>query len=41
MVEVPNDLAVEQDSRAGRAVLDPLQWDKAMVAGLDAKAIAV
>ncbi|MHB8275551.1 MAG: replication initiator, partial [Dermatophilaceae bacterium] len=34
MVEVPNDVAVVQDSRAGRAVLDPLDWDKAMVAGL-------
>jgi hypothetical protein len=34
MVEVPNDIAVAQDSRAGRAVLDPLDWDKAMVAGL-------
>ena len=34
MVEVPNDVGVVQDSRAGRAVLDPLEWDKAMVAGL-------
>lgn len=34
MVEVPNDVAVAQDSRAGQAVLDPLDWDKAMVAGL-------
>jgi hypothetical protein len=34
MVEVPNDVAVAQDSRADRAVLDPLDWDKAMVAGL-------
>ena len=34
MVEVPNDVAVAQDSRARRAVLDPLDWDKAMVAGL-------
>ena len=34
MVEVPNDVAVAQDSPARRAVLDPLDWDKAMVAGL-------
>jgi hypothetical protein len=34
MVEVPNDVAVAQDSPAGRAVLDPLDWDKAIVAGL-------
>ena len=33
MVEVPNDVAVAQDSRAGRAVLDPLDWDKAMARG--------
>jgi len=34
MVEVPNDVAVAKDSRAGRAVLDPLDWGKAMVVGL-------
>jgi hypothetical protein len=34
MAEVPNDVAVAQDSHAGGAVLDPLDWDKAMVAGL-------
>ena len=34
MVEVPNDVAVAQDSHARRRVLDPLNWDKAMVAGL-------
>ncbi len=34
MVEVPNDVAVAQDSRTGRAILDPMDWDKAMVAGL-------
>ena len=34
MVEVPNDVAVAQDSPAGGAVRDPLDWDKAMVAGL-------
>ena len=34
MVEVPNDVAVAQDSCAGRGGLDPLDWDKAMVAGL-------
>jgi len=34
MVEVPNDVAVAQVSPARRAVLDPLDWDKTMVAGL-------
>jgi hypothetical protein len=34
MVEVPNNVAVAQDSHARRRVLDPLDWDKAMVAGL-------
>jgi len=34
MVEVPNDIAVAQNSLARRAVRDPLDWDKAMVAGL-------
>lgn len=34
MVEVPNDVAVEQDSRPSRRVRGPLEWDKAMVAGL-------
>jgi len=34
MVEVPNDVAVAQDSHASRRVLDPMDWDKAMVAGL-------
>src|SRR5450756_2153301 len=34
MVEVPNDVAVAQDSPARRAVRDPMDWDKAMVAGL-------
>ena len=34
MVEVPKDVAVGEDSRAGRRVRGPLEWDKAMVAGL-------
>ena len=34
MVQVANDVAVDQDSDAGRAVRGPLDWDRAMVAGL-------
>jgi hypothetical protein len=34
MGEGPDDVAVAQDSRSDRALLDPLDWDKAMVAGL-------
>ena len=34
MVEVPNDVVVAQDSRVGCRVRGPLEWDKAMVAGL-------
>lgn len=34
MIEVPNDVAVGQDSDAGRPVRGPLEWDTAMVAGL-------
>jgi hypothetical protein len=34
MVEVANDVAVGQDSGPARWVPGPLEWDKAMVAGL-------
>jgi Replication initiator protein, pSAM2 len=34
MVKVPDDVAVAEDSRAGRRMRQPLEWDKAMVAGL-------
>jgi len=34
MVEVAKDVAVGQDSGSGRRVPGPLEWDKAMVAGL-------
>ena len=34
MVQVPNDVAVDQDSAPGGRVRGPLEWDKAMVVGL-------